>query len=90
MLKRDEVLNPDSNLNKAAPDEPIFVLLGRDTAAYWAIMSWVDKRISLGLNSRYDAEISETVRFANEMINYAIAKVGAVWYRGSIDETVKR
>lgn len=57
MLKRDELINPNSCLNKAREDEQVFVLLGRDAAAPFAIRAWVAKRIELGLNKADDPQI---------------------------------
>ena len=37
MTKRELLADPNSCLNRAADDEPVFVLLGRDPAAPFAI-----------------------------------------------------
>ena len=44
---------------KAFPDEPTFVLLGRDKCAPLAIRAWIEARILSGKNTRNDAQISE-------------------------------
>jgi hypothetical protein len=40
MTKAEELANPDSCLNKAADDEPIFVLRGRDALAAEVVRFW--------------------------------------------------
>jgi hypothetical protein len=40
MLKREELELPTSCLNKAADDEPIFVLRAKDPCAPAAILAW--------------------------------------------------
>lgn len=40
MLKRDELANPESCLNKAADDEPLFVLRANDENAPAAVAGW--------------------------------------------------
>ncbi len=41
---------------KAEPDEPMFILLGRDPAAATTIRHWIIKRLSLKLNQFNDDE----------------------------------
>lgn len=41
-LKRDEIANPNSCLNKAADDEPVFVLRGQDMCAPQHVRDWAD------------------------------------------------
>ena len=40
MLKHRELTDPKSCLNKAAPDEPIFVLRAKDARAAMAVRHW--------------------------------------------------
>jgi hypothetical protein len=40
MTKQDEMGNPSSCLNKAANDEPIFILRAKDPVAIQVIMFW--------------------------------------------------
>lgn len=67
MRKRDELEIPTSCLNRAADDEMLFVLLGRDVAAPAAIRAWVAERIALGKNKANDAQILEALRCALAM-----------------------
>jgi hypothetical protein len=52
MIKADEITNPNSCLNKAADDEPIFVLRGRDILAAEVVRFWAtiaqDNKVSTG------------------------------------------
>lgn len=41
MNKSDELANPSSCINKAAPDEPVFVLRGNDELAPDIVRAWV-------------------------------------------------
>jgi hypothetical protein len=45
----------------------LFVLLGRDVAAPFAIRAWVDERLRLGKNMRGDAQIAEALACAETM-----------------------
>lgn len=52
---------------KAFPDEPTFVLLGRDKCAPLAIRAWIEARILSGKNTRNDAQISEAFTLIHMM-----------------------
>jgi hypothetical protein len=67
MRKIDELANEASCLNRARMDEMVFVLLGRDKAAPFAIRAWVEERIRLGKNERTDAQITEALACATTM-----------------------
>ena len=67
MLKTDELSKPDSCLNKASPNERLFVLLARDAAAPDAIRYWVRKRIWTGKNKHDDPQIVEALECARLM-----------------------
>lgn len=62
MLKRDELTDPNSCINKARDDEMTFVLLGRDPAAPVAIRAWINERIRLGKNKINDKQIADATR----------------------------
>lgn len=66
-MKRDELADPSSCLNKANDDEYIFVLIGRDKAATAAIIAWCNERIRLGLNSKDDDKLAKALECANRM-----------------------
>lgn len=67
MLARDELLNPNSCLNRAREDEMIFVLLGRDVVAPAAIRAWIRERIARGKNTPLDPQIVEAEECAKRM-----------------------
>lgn len=67
MIKTDEISNPNSCLNKALPQERLFVLTARDAASFAAIMAWKAKRLELGLNVPGDEQIIEATECALAM-----------------------
>jgi hypothetical protein len=54
----------------------VFVLLGRDTAAPFAIRAWADERVRLGKNVETDAQIVEARACADTMANEGRQWVG--------------
>lgn len=70
MIKRDELANPDSCLNRAENSEMVFVLLGRDEAAPATIRAWCRARVVIGKNKRDDPEIVEALACAKSMENW--------------------
>lgn len=70
MIKRRELEEPDSCLNKADFDEPLFVLLGRDASAKVAIQAWVDDRLKTGKNRPHDNQIIEAKLAIEKMEKY--------------------
>lgn len=67
MIKRDEIEDTNSCLNKAADSERLFVLLARDPAAPVAIRAWIAERIRLGKNVPLDPQILEAAECASLM-----------------------
>lgn len=67
MIKSEELSKPDSCLNRAADDEMIFVLLGRDPAAPVAIQAWILERMRIGKNKQHDGQLEEAFRCAKAM-----------------------
>ena len=67
MRIRDERVRLASCLNKANPDEMIFVLLGRDAAAPYAIREWIKQRIAMGKNKPGDAQLLDAEACAATM-----------------------
>lgn len=67
MIKREELANPQSCMNRATDDEMTFVLLARDPAAPLAIRCWVAERIGLGKNTADDQQIVEAMECARKM-----------------------
>lgn len=67
MIKRDELEREDSCLNRAADDEPLFVLRARDLLAVDLVRVWVLRAHEKGVNP-------EKIREARE-----IAEQFAAW-----------
>jgi hypothetical protein len=59
MRRQDELADPASCLNRAANQEWLFVLLGRDRSAPVAVRAWIEDRIHRGKNIRTDTQIIE-------------------------------
>jgi hypothetical protein len=64
VIKRDEVRDPASCLNKALDHELLFVLLGRDEDAPETIRYWVQRRILRGKNKPDDELMIEALATA--------------------------
>lgn len=64
MLRRDEASDPESCFNRAAEDEPMFVLLGRDKSASYAIKAWIEHRVATGKNRESDPQIVKAMKLA--------------------------
>jgi hypothetical protein len=62
-----EIEDSNSCLNKAEPDEMLFVLLGRDMVAPNVIREWCRLRIACGKNKLHDAQIQEALACAHRM-----------------------
>jgi len=67
MRKHLELTYPASCLNRASPDEMLFVLLERDKAAPAAIRAWIRERIKLGKNKPGDEQVVEAEAIAKYM-----------------------
>lgn len=74
MIKRDEQSNPDSCLNKAAEDEPIFTLRATDVCAPGIIREWARQRIARRRNERGDSQILEALSLADAMVAWKDAQ----------------
>ena len=68
MIKRHEIARADSCMNKALPEEMIFVLLARDEAAPATIKFWIEERIRLGKNKPNDPQIKDAEECARAML----------------------
>jgi len=67
MIKRDELSDPHSCLNRSRYDEPLFVLCGRDPSFAWAVRAWAQDRLALRLNQPDDPQIVEALKLAQEV-----------------------
>ena len=68
--KTEELANPASCLSRAEDNEPVFVLIGRDTCAADAVELWIELRIASGKNERADNQIQESLALAETMRAY--------------------
>lgn len=64
-LKRDEISDPTSCLNRAADDEPVFVLRAKDPLAAKLVEDWAARAVISGTHE--DARIQGAYRFAQSM-----------------------
>jgi hypothetical protein len=69
MRKRDEISNPASCLNRARPNEMIFVLLGRDVAAVETVRAWISSRIAKDKNTPDDLQIKEAEQWIETVLD---------------------
>lgn len=67
MIKRREISDPNSYLNRSADGEVLFVLMGRDAAAPATIQFWISQRVLLGKNAPDDAQLLEAKECAKKM-----------------------
>ena len=67
MRKNVELSSANSCIAHAHPSEMVFVLIGRDAAAPFAIRAWVDERVRLGKNLETDTQIVEARACAQTM-----------------------
>lgn len=65
MRKRDELTDPNSCLNKAKDDEPLFVLCARDLCAQTTVLAWINARLESGKNKPDDPQIIEAYQWCN-------------------------
>ena len=63
MLKRAELATPTSCLNKAAPDEPIFVLRAKDVLAPMTIRHWA----TMAYQEHEPEKLKEALSLADQM-----------------------
>lgn len=77
MRKKDEPSKTKTCMEHAHPEEMVFVLLGRDAAAPFAIRAWAAERLRLGKNVETDEQIVEALACAQTMANEGRKWVGA-------------
>jgi hypothetical protein len=65
--KCDEEADPNSCWNRAAPEEEVFVLLGRDPAAAATLRFWAEERVRLGRNKAGDLQITLALLMAGRL-----------------------
>lgn len=70
MIKRDELEQPTSCINKSKPDEPVFVLCGRDPIAPDIVLMWAKSAEFLGAHS--PEKIAEARSLAQAMRDWKL------------------
>lgn len=60
MLKRDELASPFSCINKAADDEPVFVLRANDPVAAKVVRFWASEYVSRKRDMSTDGLLTHT------------------------------
>jgi len=75
MIKREEIANPDSCLNRAEDDEPIFVLRAHDKTVPSVIRAWANgyafEKGGLGrMNARELEKYNAALDIANKAENW--------------------
>lgn len=73
--KEQNMNDPNSCWNKAAPDEKMFILLGRDPIAPITILNWCNERVKAGLNKPEDEKIKNAMAIASKMAQEQLAKL---------------
>jgi len=63
MNKLEQLKNPTSCLNKASPDEPVFVLRAKDPVAAMAVRHWA----TMAQDEHEMAKIASALKVAEEM-----------------------
>lgn len=67
MMKKEEIKNPDSCLNRSEDEEFVFVLTSRDVCAPLAIRAWIEARLVTGKNKSTDQQLREASIIATSM-----------------------
>lgn len=67
MTKKENLENPDSCLNRAADDEPIFVLRAKDVLAPRLVACWCQQAMEQDI---YPYKIASALRIAAAMIDW--------------------
>jgi hypothetical protein len=73
VIKRDEIANPNSCLNRAADDEPIFVLRANDELAAQMVRQWAELYFDTKKDDKFNitdaqrAKYREARALSNEM-----------------------
>lgn len=66
--KNQNIMDPNSCLNKADGFEPVFVLLGRDIAATSAVEAWIGARIIYGLDEPGSPKLMSALQWIDDAI----------------------
>jgi hypothetical protein len=67
MTKQENIDNPNSCWNKAAPDAVVFVLKDTDPSFAATVKFWAGERVRLGCNGWTDDKIRGAIQTADEV-----------------------
>lgn len=73
MIKKDELAHPTSCLNKAADDEPVFVLRAKDVLAPTVVACWAALAMREGVHEQ--ARIEEAMDLSKAMREWRASRV---------------
>ncbi len=68
MRKRQEIDNPESCLNRAEDDEPLFVIRAKDKVSASAVRTWAEWALLTGIHE--PEKIQEARAIAEDMENW--------------------
>ncbi len=74
MLKHQVLSDPKSCLNRAAPDEPVFVLRARDLAAAQTVRLWA----AMAVTCHEKTKVDEALRVAQRMEEWRARSIPAL------------
>jgi hypothetical protein len=82
VIKQQELSDPNSCLNRAAPDEPVFVLRAKDkhaamTVRHWATMAQGTHEAERIAEARELADRMDKWRVAHQPVAYAVDQPSA-------------
>ena len=72
MIKKNEISDPNSCFNKAADDEPLFVLRANDPLAPAAVAAWAGLAFDTELHDR--TKVTGARRIAEEMRRWRLTQ----------------
>lgn len=75
MTKAELINNPESCLNRAKDDEPVFLLRAQDMLAIQTVRDWANKltQVQLSLHQTASSKVNEAFEVANQMQVWASA-----------------
>jgi hypothetical protein len=81
MLKKEELAQPTSCMNKAAPDEPVFVLRAKDPFAAQAVRLWA----AMAQGHHEDDKLCEAADLADHMDRWRNSQPPKIAVAGPVD-----
>jgi len=78
VIKRNELANPNSCLNKAADDEPLFVFRANDPLAPQLVREWADQYFDSKKDKEFRVTIPQQTKYREAL---ALANAMEEWKR---------